>query len=277
MGAISALSTAVSTLKRNGVLFGAALLVTVVNFALALVPTAFSPPMAGLVSLPLSGLSLLVTPFFMGGLLAMADEGLGGTTRFDTFLEGGKANYLRLLGAMVLFAVLFAVLAFVVVLGVAVVGIFAIGVDSTGGGLTTGSGGGIAVVLLLGLVGLLVLLLPMFFLQFYGAAVVVSDLGIVDSLKRSFGLVRRNLVSTLGYSLVAGFVGVLAGIAGIPVTLTSELYGGTSTAGAFPDVSLGLGLLAGVLVLSLVVTTVVSAFGVTYQVAFYEDRLDSTA
>lgn len=276
MGAISAASSAGGTIKRNGVLLGAAFVVAVVNFALTAVPMAFPPSMAGLVSLPLSGATLLLTPFFMGGLLAMADEGLDGSTQFGTFLDGGKANYLRLLGAMVLFAVLFAVLAFVIVLGIAVVGVFAIGVDSTAGGMATGSGGGLGVVLLLGLVGFFVLLLPMFFLQFYGPAIVVSDLGIVDGLKRSAGLVRRNLVSTLGYSMIAALVGVLAGIAGIPLTLSRELSGG-GTAGAFPEVSLGLGLLAGVLVLSVAVTTVVSAFGVTYQVAFYEDRLDSTA
>lgn len=277
MGAISAFSTAVATLKRNRVLLGAAFLVTLFNFGFTTVTAVFPPSMAGLISLPLSGLTLLLMPFFVGGMLAIAYEGLDGVARVETFLDGGKANYLRLLGAMVLFAVLFSVITVAIVIAVGVVAVFVLGMGfAEGGSSLAASGGGLAVVALVGLVGLLALLLPMLFLQFYAPAVVVSDLGVVDAFKRSAGLVRRNLVSTLGYTAIAALVGSVAGLAGLIVTTFTEVYSATGvTGGLFPEI--GVGALGAVMVVSILVTTVVSAFGVAYQVAFYDNRLDSLA
>ena len=277
MGAISAASTAVGTLKRNRVLLVGAFLVSLVNFGFTAVMAVLPPSVAGLISLPLSGLTFLFMPFFLGGLLAVAYEGLDGVARFKTFFDGGKTNYLRLLGSMVLFGVVFSVLAFAVIIAVAVVGVFALGMGlSEGGSALAASGGGLAVVALVGLVGVLVLLVPMFFLQFYAPAIVVSDLGIVDAFKRSAGLVRRNLVSTVGYMVIASVVGIVAGLAGLVVTLFGESYGGTPGIGTLlPEV--GVAVLVPAIIVVVVVTTVISAFGVAYQVAFYDDRLASLA
>lgn len=273
MGAISAFSTAAATLKRNHVLLGAAFIVTMFNFGFTAVTALFPPSLAGLISLPLSGLTLLLTPFFIGGLLAVAYEGLDGVSRVETFLDGGKANYLRLLGSMVLFGALFTALTIAVVIGVAVIAVFVVGMNVTGaGGGLAASGGGLAVVAVAGLLGFLILVLPMYFLQFYAPAIVVSDLGVVDSFKRSAGLVRQNLVSTLGYMLITGLIGVVAGVAGVFVTMFGELYGTTpGTESLFPEV--GVAVLVPVVIVVVVVTTVLSAFGVAYQVAFYDDRL----
>jgi len=269
MGAISALSTTGRTLARNGVLIGAAVLVALVN----LLPTGLSallPPSAvGLVSLPLSGLSLLVTPFFMGGLLSMADEGLDGTARFGTFLAGGREHYLRLLAAMLLFAVAF----LVILLALAVVGAFAVGASA---GSVATSGGSVAALAVAGVVALLAVGLPLFFLQFYAAAVVVSDLDVVASFERSAGLVRRNLVSTLGYSVVALALGAVGGVVGGVLTLLGGLAGqGAATGAEIPE--LGSGVLLAVGAVTVLVTALLSAFGATYQVAFYDDCLDSLA
>lgn len=277
MGAIAAFSTAVGILERNRALLGVALVATVVNFGLASVTAVLPQPTAGLASLPLTGITYLVMPFFIGGMLAMADEGLDGVTRFDTFVAAGKANYLRLLVSMVLFGVAIGVLAFAVVIGVAVIGVFAIGVNATGAGSPMATmGGGLATIAVLGLVGFLLVMVPVFFLQFYAPAIVVSDLGVVESFKRSAGLVRRNLLSTLGYTAIVSLVGVVAGLAGAIVSTLGGLYGnGAEMTGALPD--LGVGVLAVAAVVALVLTTLVSAFGVAYQVSFYTDRLDSLA
>lgn len=277
MGAISAFSTTVATLKRNHVLLGMAFLVTLFNFGFTAVTAVLPPSIAGLVSLPLSGLTFLLMPFFVGGLLAIAYEGLDGNGRFETFLDGGKANYLRLLGAMVLFGVLLSVVTVVVVIGVGVVAVFVVGMNVTGaGGGLAASGGGLAVVAVAGLLAFLALVLPMYFLQFYAPAIVVSNLGVVEAFKRSAGLVRRNLVPTLGYMAISAVVGVVAGLAGLVVTVFGGIYAGTAgTEPLFPEV--GVAVLVLVMVLVVGVTTVISAFGVTYQVAFYDDRLGSLA
>ena len=277
MGAISAFSTAAATLKRNHVLLGMAFLVTLFNFGFTAVTAVLPPSIAGLVSLPLSGLTFLLMPFFVGGLLAIAYEGLDGNGRFETFLDGGRANYLRLLGAMVLFGVLFSVITVAVVIGVGVVAVFVVGMNVTGaGGGLAASGGGLAVVAIAGLLGFLALVLPMYFLQFYAPAIVVSNLGVVESFERSAGLVRRNLVPTLGYMAISAVVGVVAGLAGVVVTVFGGIYAGTAgTEPLLPEV--GVAVLVLVMVLVVGVTTVISAFGVTYQVAFYDDRLGSLA
>lgn len=276
MGAISALSTTGRALKRNGVLFAVAFAVTLVN----IIPSGSSavlPPMeAAVLSVLLSGVLLFVAPFFIGGLLSMASEAIGGVTRFETFVAGGKENYLQLLGAMLLFAVLFGVFATVVVVGLTTTAIFAVGMNSAGAaGPMGGNAGAMGTVALFGLVGGFLMLLPLFFLQFYAAAVVVSDLGVVDSFKRSAGIVRRNFVSTLGYSVIAGLAGLVAGVAGLPVSMTSGYGRFDATTTAAPE--FGLGFVFAAVLVSVLVSTVVAAFGVVYQVAFYEDCLDSLA
>lgn len=273
MGAISALSTSVDALKRNTVLFGVAFAVAIANFGFTGVTAVVPPETAVLVSLPLSVATFLLTPFFVGGMLAMAEEGLDGLTGLGTFVAGGKANYLRLLAASVLFAVLMIVVVFAVVITVAVVSVFAVG---TAGGIAdaANSAGGLVVFGLL-LLGVVAMLLPLFVFQFYGAAVVVSDLGPVAALKRSARLVVRNVVPTLGYTAVALVVGLVVGVVATFVSLLTrpEVY-------STPTVTVpegAAGLVLGVAAVAVVVTAVASAFGSVYQVAFYDDCLDRTA
>ncbi|MFC7080285.1 DUF7544 domain-containing protein [Halorussus caseinilyticus] len=272
MGAISAFSTAAGTLKRNGVLVVAAFVALLVNAlpsgVVALLPASVGP----FVSLPVSGLVLLAVPFLLGGLLSMAAEGLDGVTRLGTFVEGGKEYYLSILGALLLFAVVMTAITTIFVIGIAVVGVFVLGMGTSGlGGSVASPGAGIAAFALVGLLVGLGTMLPLFFLQFYAPAIVVSDLGVVASFKRSAGLVRRNFVSTLGYTALTMLVGLVAGVAGIFVTILGGLGGSLS---ATPS-EFGVGMVALGGVLSLVVSAVVSAFGTTYQVAFYADCLDS--
>ncbi|WP_134670888.1 DUF7847 domain-containing protein [Halorussus marinus] len=281
MGAISSLSTTGRTLARNSSLFGAAFVVTLVSFLPTGLSVLLPPPTAGVVMVPLSGLSLLVVPFLTGGLLSMAREGLDGTASFETFLAGGRKHYLRLLAAIVLFVVLFGAIG--AVLGMAAIAAFAVGVGAGSAAITEAS---LVALAILGVLGVLAVGLPVFFLQFYAAAVVVSDLGVAASFKRSAGLVRRNLVSALGYSAVSLAIGAVGGLLGVFFTL----FGGAGVespapgagAGAGPGVGTGVpevapGVLVAVGAAMVVLTALLSAFGVTYQVAFYDDCLDSLA
>lgn len=270
MGAISAFSTATRTLKRNTSLFGAAFLVVLVSYGFSVGSAVLPPGTAEFASLGLSGAMLLLMPFLLGGLLSMADEGLDGTAGFGTFVAGAKASYLRLLGAMVLFGVFVGVVVVVTVIAVAVAGAFAFGANAAGAGGMAASGS-VAVLAGVALAAFVAVLLPTFFLQFYALAVVVSDLGVVAAFKRSAGLVRRNLVSTLGYTAVSVVVGLVSGLAATVLVGFGGTLGAatTTTAPALPEMSVGV--LAAAAAVSLVVSTVISAFGATYQVAFYDD------
>lgn len=276
MGAISALSTTGRTLERNGVLFAAAFVVAVVSVVPFGSVVALPTEVAGIAMLSTSGLLLLGMPFFLGGMLSMSDAALDGRTTFGTFVRGGTANYLRLLGAMVLFVVLLHVVWFAVVVAGAVFGAFVVGVNASGLGQSFAtSGASVGLLLSFFALAALATLLPTFLFQFYAPAVVVSDLGIVDSFRRSASVVRRNLVSTLGYMAIASLIGFVAGIGGAVLSLTVQ-FDVTGAAGG-PTSEVGVGLLAALLLVSVAISTLVSAFGAVYQVAFYDDCLDSLA
>lgn len=275
MGAISALSTTGRTLRRNTVLFAASFVGLLVNVILTGVIALIPSEVAGLLSLPLSGLTYLFTPFLLGGMFAMADEGLDGTTRLGTFVRGGRDYYVTLFGAMLLFGVLVSVVMFAVVLAVAIVAVFVVGMSTPAtGGAFTPMNGNLAIFAFLGLVGVLATLLPVFFLQLYPSAIVVSDLGIVAAFKRSAGLVRRNVASTFGFLLVSAVVGLFAGVTTFLATMFGGI-GGSLAMGGTTSQNLGVGALVAGGVLAVVVSVVASAFGSVYQVAFYDDLLDS--
>ncbi len=265
MGALNALRTGSTALGRNPILFAAAAIMTLVILLGQLPRFAFanSPLLAVVVSLVFSLLLIFLTPFFQGGLVGMADEAIDGRTSFGTFVTAGKRHYVSLFAAyLLLLAVSFVLgIAFAIVAGIG--GAFAL----AGGSQSSAAALGVFGIgfLVVGIVYLLVF----FFFQFYGQAIVVDDLGVVDGFKRSAGAVRRHLVSTLGYSIIVliatlilmivAFIGLFA-IA--PVTMGSN---GTGVALQTP--SLGVVAVAGVV--SFVVLTIVSAFFMTYSVAFY--------
>ena len=266
MSVLSSASAGVDTLKRNPVLFVAAFLVALVSTAVLAAQTSTSSS-SPFVWSGVSFLAQFVSLFFVGGAYAMAAEGLDGETRLGTLVSGGKDNYLSLLGATVLLVlVMFG--SFIVVF---IVGIVAI----IGAGASFGAGGFGAMLLVMGFVYLLALL-PIFFLQFYGPAVVVSDDGAFDSLKRSFGLVRRNLLATLGFDVVALAVGLVGALPSVWLYAT-RFDAMTMTDGTYSMFSgLDAGTMATYLLSSLVFSTFVGAFFYTYQVAFYADLVGRT-
>ena len=166
---------------------------------------------------------MILTPFFFGGLIAMANESIGGHTSVGTLIAAGKANYVPIL------VVYLGLLAFYFVLGLVSVLVFAVGgafVFSFGGG----SGGGgigasptaLVVVAVVSLLGLLVYLGSVFFLQFFAHAIVLDGVGAVDGIKRSIRAVRQNLSTVFGYNLITGSLGVLFGLLGGAISILSS-------------------------------------------------------
>jgi len=267
MAVLEALRQVPGALARNPIV-----LVVLGAFGLLQAPQVLAqtvdPLLASLVSLLVTGVFVLVVPFVQAGLIGMVDEALDGRTEFGTFLRAGKQYYLSVLGAYL------AVFALSVVLGI--VATFA----AVFGGILAFSGGatGIVTFLLVGAVFLLVLvpyLLVVFFVQFYGQEIVLDGASAVEGLKRSVGLVRRNLASTAGYTLVVVVVsGAVGGLAG---GLSFLLRTGGATPGAGGATSgmeaATLSPTAAVvfLVLTVVASALVGGFMLAFSVAFYRE------
>ncbi|GGL73192.1 hypothetical protein GCM10009039_34070 [Halocalculus aciditolerans] len=209
------------------------------------------PLASTLYSLGFSVVFLLVMPFIQGGMFGMADEALTARSSLSRFVTDGRANYLQLLVAYVLLLVVNSVIG-------------AVGVAAGFGALL--AHGSIGMVFI-GLVAIsaLVYLSVAFFIQFYGQAIVIDDLGAVDGLKHSYAVVRRNLVSTLGYSV---FVGILGGVAGGVFTIASMLVSPQSTTVlSLPQLSVVATV--GVALLIVIFGALFGGFFTVYSVAFY--------
>ncbi|MFC7071142.1 hypothetical protein [Halobaculum lipolyticum] len=258
MALLSAFRRTPSTLLRNPVLFVPVLVLSLLQTPQLLLQSS-APILASVVSLAVSALFLVVTPFVQAGLIGMADEALDGPTSLSTFVAAGKANfvqvflvYLVLVGVNVALGVL---VFLAVILGFAGV--------SLGGG-----GGNTALLVVAALVGVAVVvayLLLAFLVQFYGQAIVVDGFDALGSIKHSYAVVRGNLVSVLGYTLL---VGVLAGVFGVVVGVSSAM---AAPAAPTDPLHLGLPSLGAVAVAALVVVlgTLFGSFFGVFSVSYY--------
>jgi hypothetical protein len=225
MPTIEALRDAIDVLRRNPVLFAAG----AVNAVIVLPQTVLSilgvPILPGLIGV----VTFFITPFVLAGTIGMAFEGLSGETAFGTFVDGGKDSYLSMLGgSLVQLAI---AIAFGVVFAVTLA--LTIGVAVLGAGASAGAGGspellggvGAATALLVGaavLVFGLLFLTVMFLIQLFPPAVVVEDRGAIGSIKRSYAVVRDNLVPALGYSAIVIAIGIVVAIPTFLASLASQ-------------------------------------------------------
>ena len=275
MAVLSALRTAGRTVVRNPVI-----LAVTAAFGLFQLPQLFarvvSPVVAGLVSLLVSGLLIFVVPFFQGGIIGMANEGVSGSTGVGTFLEQGKDNYVSLLVVYLLVMAVGFVFGIVVFVGALFGGGLALAGGSEAGMASLGA---VAVFLLLaGLVYLLVA----FFTQFYGHAIVIDDLGAIAGIKHSVRTVRAHLLSTTGYSLVVGLVSALFGVAGAAVSIFTARSGqfaaasatSSATPTAVPTLQPTMAVVLGLVVFLL--AGAVGGFAAAYSVAFYREIREPT-
>ncbi|MFD1599625.1 hypothetical protein [Halobellus rarus] len=150
--------------------------------------------------LPSAGVSLawlVVFPFVLGGFIGTARAAIEGTDSSITqFITVARTHYLRLL----LGTVAFVLIVLGTAIGLGFVG-FVLGIGSMAlaaihemAAFAAGVG-----TLLVWLVSILVVIM---FVQFYDAAIVIEDLSVTDSFRRSIALVRSNLKSVAGFSLV---------------------------------------------------------------------------
>lgn len=264
MTAIRALSTASTALRQNTVILAAAFIISVVG-ELYLI----GQLQGTMLLLVAGGVWFLLQPFLLGGVFGMASESLTSQTSFRTFITEGKANYLQLLGAQILFMILFAVAGILWTIAMILTVFGTIAALGTEGLLGIGLSGLFAFGLWLLIFGGLML-----FLQFYNVAIVINDTGVLGSFKQSVGLVRRNLASTIGYSIIYWTINAVTFIPGIWLFIraTNQPVGGEmSGIEVVSPMELGLALL-----FMLLVGTVVSGFLYVYHVAFYTQLTTST-
>lgn len=269
MGAIAAASTALGVLKRNPVLFVAAFLVALfggVAVAIQMALTQSYPILSSYAALPIQLLSL----FFVAGGYAMANEGIDGSARLGTIVSAGKEHFLRLLAANVLFFVVAFATFFVVAIAAAIVGAVAL-VGGASFGANSALGG-------LGVLGLILAVLGVYllsfavvlFFQFFGPAVVVSNADPVEALKRSYRLVRQNILSTIGFDIIQ--FAVIA-VTMLPLILLGALQFDSVDAGSNANwLYAGLDTTTAALFLVSIValSTFSGAFVWAFQVAFYK-------
>ncbi len=278
MAALQALRPAASGVVRNPILVVIAAVFGLSQLPSLLVPTG-RPVLASLISLGTTGVLILVLPFLQGGLLGMASEAIAGRTSLGTLIADGKTNYVSLLLAYfvllainVVFGVLVFVGAFVGIIGGSVAGG---GASSAGTGLVGGGSTVLAVIAIIALGVILVYLLVTLFVQFYAHAIVLDDRDVVAGFRRSVGLVRSNLLSVLGYSVILGVGSMLLGTlaAGGSVLFGPQAQGSAGVPSPFVDlvsVEPTVAVVGVVAVAYLVLTGVFGAFYATYSVAFYE-------
>lgn len=291
MAAIESLRTALSALARDPVLFLGGLLygaVVLPQNALSLAGVQYVPTLIQI-------LTFFVTPFVVAGIIGMAAEAVDGETSFGTLTRVGRGRYVSLLlGNLVEFGIVF--LFGVVFLIAIVAAALTVGVGLEAGGL--GVGALAAALLVFGLL-LLAFVAVMFFIQFFPVAIVVDEAGAVEGFKESASLVRSNLFSTLGYSIISFLVTVVTSLPLTGYFLYQRFGGGLPTSppatpgtgpGSTPTPGMGAGMesffstsqsalsTSQIVVVSaalLVLTAVLLTFQQTYATAFYRRHSES--
>lgn len=243
---------------------------TVTILSLVQLPTQFAPvvepPPSRELSLAYTGVTVLVVPFIFSGLIGMAEEALDTGTSLRTFVISGSQHYLSMLGAYLLF-----------IAGMVFVGFtasFASTMVMVALLVPTGllSGGATPAVIAAGLLSMVAFILlilgPLYFVQFSGQAIVINDLGALDGFERSIWLVRGNWVSVLRYSLLVLVGGLLIGTLGsIPSMLLSTQT--TSVAQGFPIPEFSTTTMLILAVVGSVILGLAGSLFLTFSVAYY--------
>lgn len=226
--------------------------------------------------------ALLVTPFFVAGMLALVWAGRDGSAEVGDFLAGVREHYVTLVAAYAISAALYVGLLFeamAVMVAAATVAVAGLALGSGAGspapgtGTTApGSGGaiggagapelfasfGIAI-----FVGLAILIGVAFVLAailgLVDVAVVVGEESVLSAIGLAWVLFREEPLSVVGYTLLRGIIGIvllvvpLAAAIGIPMVVDLPEGG-------------GLALFA---VVGLVFLPLAYLVGLTYHVSFF--------
>lgn len=211
---------------------------------------------------------LLAFPFVAGGFVGMALAAVrDAETSLGQFVRAGRAYYLRILGATIL-------------LVVAVIGIFVVSMPLSFVPVALVVLGGLGeiawfaalfVAIGLSLLTIPLVLLAVFFSQFYPAAIVAENAGVRAAFSRSVRLVGRNFPSVVGFTLVWG---ILSSAILAPEEVTEAVLEGSVGVG-LPGIQSGaLSVVAASLLVLLSVAA--SAYFYTVYAAYYVRLLEAS-
>jgi hypothetical protein len=261
---IDALSDAADVLQRNPIIFAAGAVDALLLLPQMVLSLLGIPTLPFLVRLA----TVFITPFVLAGTIGMTYEGLSGSTNLGTFLDTGKGRYVSMLGGVLIqWAITIAFwLVMLIASGIAAVVVGLLGSKAQAApdalaGLGALSPLEFALLAVWGLI-LLAYVTIAFLIQFFPPAIVIEDRGAIQSIKRSYAVVRTNLVPALGYSVIAFMI--------TTVTLMSTAI----TLGAGPESLVSGTPTTGVTVIALVVAFFLYPFQQAFATAFFVRHVD---
>ncbi|THE66336.1 hypothetical protein D8Y22_03440 [Salinadaptatus halalkaliphilus] len=201
----------------------------------------------------------------LAAVLTMAYEGLHGTAGFDDLITGLEEYAVSMLGAFfALFAVSTVASFAFVFLVVALVFAGAFSMETTA---DAGPDPAMLDALGIGIIALIVLAVLLWtvvwiVVQFFDAAIVVDGVGVIDAFKSSWGVVRSNPLSVIGYSLIRGT------LMWIPVIIAAIVAAAASMA-APADQAFLYALLGGGSVF-IVLSPLVSSLLIVYHTSYFD-------
>lgn len=214
------------------------------------------------------------TPYLVAGYYAYVEEARrNGNPTLQRFKRLADSRYISLFIARVYFGIFHVGVLTSLLIGVSILGLGSVSVDVddiSATTLQTPPTELIAGATVLTLILLTVVLIPIFFMQFYDTALVLRQKPILQAFEESYTLVRNNIVSVCGYvGLRLLFIIVFSAPAGFLrlVATTGILTGNTQYS---PLAGEPRSTFFGVLLLAVVVGTVSLAVRLTYHVNFYE-------
>jgi len=204
---IEPLKKAFRNLRGNPSIYLIGLLLSALNVPNMIVIFAFPPtPLKYLLEFSFMVILFFIGVFFTGGILGIArDLFQNKEYSFDTFLEEGKRNYVRLLIGGILYliiiitSIIFMFLFIMITARIPLLGILVFLIGS----------------LFLFIAPIIISL----FIAFYDIIIVADGLGVIDSFKKSYFFVRRNLGNAIGYYILSFIISILIMLPGISIYL----------------------------------------------------------
>lgn len=260
MAVIQALEQTPSTVLGYPIVFGLVLVYGLFTTLLQIPQLLYQqdPLLGTILPVVISGVTILVYPFFWGGLMGIANDAASGhSPSVGRFLTHGRSFYLSILGAYLLITGIFIVFM--------IVAVFALIAGGIGFVLTDGSAVGIAILALVGLLSVVVYLLVWIAIMFFPHAIVIEGNRAIESLKRSLEFVRSNLLSVFGHALVVIAGGFLVAVPylGVQFWLFPPVMPGEEL--ALPDP----GVAAGAFGVATLIAAIVGTFLLVFTVYFY--------
>lgn len=257
--AINALSDSVKILKKNPIILAMGFPAMLLYFILAYVPI----------------IGIALAPLSFAGMIHLCREGASGNASASDYVDGITENagsivgaygifFLIAMGAGMVLMVLFYVLFFLIMGG----GMALAGATESGAAAGGALGLGFIVMILLYVLLFVVSFVVGMVVQFLDVSIVLGGESATSAFSRSWEVVKSDPVSTIGFTLLRGFV--VSVITSAPMVVLFGFAIGLSALGVSGDIA-GI-ILIGALLVSIVAAPIGFAFQMAYHTAYFGRR-----